>query len=630
MKKKILLFVCIVSMLVCLFAISVSARTEDYDATFTLKNESQIVHYENWYYNDGKSAVRKGYTDNITVSFIDENGAPLTEVAMWEYDEADGKYYSLVWYITAWEYVTETQTYTDDNVGTQEYPKFISAVYTLSSVRAVDLRYVTASEKKSNTVWAESQTLTALKGIYLTSGTPDDTSDDIKLQDSIGIGRDTKDQGYQGWEAQFNATGNKIVVANLRDCTFEADTYRNYGTSNTWSRADHLQCIWYPDTVKYIDAGVGSSPYEIDLGDGIEVIACQILRDNKRIKEFTVPNSVKFINNEAFRGTDLTKLTLSENLITHGDNPFLYTGGADNVVISKNILTSTYTKNNIPKLIANQSATIYFDGNLENAEALMAKIIAQDSGYNNKITLVDYKTTQDRGGVKNVVIFYNYNTCEAFYGNEHMDDNNPCTVNCNRCGLKGFEANPVHNYLTSIEYTNYLASGTKISACKNAGCEHNLTPFVTSASPIITEFKGFSVSEDGDGITFGYTFDNDAIAEFEKYNGKIELGFVVAVKSLLGDSAPLNTDGSVASANVVKAVVTDEEIAYTGADFVLRGDWNRSVVLGNETVDIKDVEFYMAGYLMVGGTATYLNVGASGNTADTVTFNSCTVPEIAE
>ena len=58
MKKKILLFVCIVSMLVCLFAISVSARTEDYDATFTLKNESQIVHYENWYYNDGKSAYR--------------------------------------------------------------------------------------------------------------------------------------------------------------------------------------------------------------------------------------------------------------------------------------------------------------------------------------------------------------------------------------------------------------------------------------------------------------------------------------------------------------------------------------------------------------------------------------------
>ena len=629
MKKKNLLFVCIVSMLVCLFAISVSARTEDYDATFTLKNESQIVHYENWYYNDGKSAVRKGYTDNITVSFIDENGAPLTEVAMWEYDEADGKYYSLVWYITAWEYVTETQTYTDDKVGTQEYPKFISAVYTLSSVRAVDLRYVTASEKKSNTVWAESQTLTALKGIYLTSGTPDDTSDDIKLQDSIGIGRDTKDQGYQGWEAQFNATGNKIVVANLRDCTFEADTYRNYGTSNTWSRADHLQCIWYPDTVKYIDAGVGSSPWEIDLGDGIEVIACQILRDNKRIKEFTVPNSVKFINNEAFRGTDLTKLTVGEGLISHGNDPYLYTGGADYAVLSKKLLESTYQTGKIASLIANQKAVVYFNGTLAEAEALYGKIYAQNNAYKT-VGYYDYTVTQERASTNELSIFYNYNTCEAFYRNEHMDDNNPCTVNCNRCGLKGFEANPVHNYLTSIEYTNYLASGTKISACKNAGCEHNLTPFVTSASPIITEFKGFSVSEDGDSITFGYTFDNDAIAEFEKYNGKIELGFVVAVKSLLGDSAPLTSTGDATSANVVKAVVTDEEIAYTGADFILRGDWNRSVVLGNETVDIKDVEFYMAGYLTVGGTATYLNVGASGNTADTVTFNACNVPEIAE
>ena len=219
---------------------------------------------------------------------------------------------------------------------------------------------------------------------------------------------------------------------------------------------------------------------------------------------------------------------------------------------------------------------------------------------------------------------------QPFYGNEHKDDNNPCTVNCDRCGLKGFEANPVHNYLTSIEYTNYLASGTKTLACQNAGCEHNLTPFVTSASPIITDFKGFSVSEDGDAITFGYTFDNDAIAEFEKYNGKIELGFVVAVKALLGDSAPLTSNGSVASGNVVKATVTDEEIAYTGADFILRGDWNRSVVIGEESVDIKDVEFYMAGYLVVGGNATYLNALSSGTSADVVTFNACNTPEIAE
>ena len=214
-----------------------------------------------------------------------------------------------------------------------------------------------------------------------------------------------------------------------------------------------------------------------------------------------------------------------------------------------------------------------------------------------------------------------------------MDDNNPCTVNCNRCGLKGFEANPVHNYLTSIEYTNYLASGTKISACKNAGCEHNLTPFVTSASPIITEFKGFSVNEDGDAITFGYVINYDALDEYVKITGKsVELGFVVVVKAFAGEDA--YTSDKAVKASVVTWTTSDEANAsverYAGADFVLRGDWNRSVEIGEETVDIKDVEFYMAGYLMVGGTATYLNVGASGNTADTVTFNACNVPEIAE
>ena len=632
MKKKIFLAITIVAMLVCLFAISVSAaRVENYDAKYTLQTTESFTHYEKWYYNDGAKSVNKDFTsNNVALTFVDENGQPLTSVPMWEYDEEDGKYYSLVWYISAYEYTTEDGTYTDDKVGTQTYKIYKTAKYTLSKVRAVDLRYYTheyGSKQAGVPGWETERKLIALEGIYLTNGTPNDTSDDIKLQDAEGIGRDKNNQGYFGWEAQFDATGDKIVVGNFRDCTFERDAYLNYGSSNTWSNAFHLQCIWYPDTVKYLSAGV-NSVREVDLGDGIEIIACQILRDNKAVKEFIVPNSALYINHEAFRGTDLSKLTIGEGLIVHGGNPFLYTGGADITVLSKNLLNDTYTSN-IVNLVANDKAVIYFDGSLQNAEKLYETILAQrgDTKYYNNVGYYDYTTTTERASTNELSIFYNYNTCEAFYRGQHTDVGNDCVFTCEKCDTYDgtMRDEPKHNYVTTIEYTNYVyvenyAGGTKTQKCQNEGCAHNLEPNKTTAKPIISEFKGFSTPVEGEGLTFGYVIDYEALEEYVAVNGKsVELGLVVAGKALLDGKAPLGENGNVANEKVVKiSVVTwsnkaedNADIAkYTGVDFKITGDWS----------EVMNEELYMAGYLSYGDGYKYLNAGGSSDTADYTTY----------
>ena len=237
---------------------------------------------------------------------------------------------------------------------------------------------------------------------------------------------------------------------------------------------------------------------------------------------------------------------------------------------------------------------------------------------------------------KQAYIVYGYNYCDAFYNGEHSENDNPCVIDCSRCDdYDGqMKKNPQHNYVDSIVYENYLANGIKTQKCQSAGCVHNTTPNTVEVAPIISEFKGFSVSEKGDGITFGYSFDKEAIKAFEASNGcKVELGFVVAVKALLGENAPLKADGAAATDKVVKASVIDEEAGYTGADFVLRGNWEGNVTINEAEIDIKQVEFYMAGYIIVNGAVTYLNYGASGATADTVTFNTCNkqeTPEIVE
>lgn len=474
MKKRIFLITLMVALLACLFVITASARTENYDAEYTLKNSESFIHYEKWYYNENKSYVRKRYDHTITMTFQDENGDTLTSVPMWEYDETTKKYYSLVWYISAYEYVTEDGTYTDDNVGTQTYKIYKSATYTLSKVRAVDLRYYTYNGNRSNSSvpsWNESRSLIVLEGIYLTNGTPNDTSDDIKLQDAVGIGRDNDNYGYEGWEGQFAATGDKIVVANLRDCTFEADMEGNYGTANTWSNAFHLQCLWYPDTLRYIHGGVNSL-HEIDLGEGIEIIACQILRDNKNVKEFRLPNSVLYLNNEAFRGTDLTKLTVGEGLIAHGSSPFLYTGAADITVISKNVVNSTTANDGAFYAGRDSKQNIYVDGGEDVANAIKEALIKNDSNFNNsgRIVIYNYNETQTRADTdKYTVIFYNYNRCEGFYYNEHQDNGNGCVDYCARCELlaQKAEQDKVHNYINEYVYTDIAKAGVVISTCQN-------------------------------------------------------------------------------------------------------------------------------------------------------------------
>ena len=585
MKKKLLLLTVLVMALVCLLAIVASAaRVENYDAKFTLRDEEIITHYQKWQYTDNSNNyVKKRYQDTVALSFVDTNGNPLTEVPMWEYDEEEGKYYSLVWYICDYKFTWEEQTYTDDNVGEQKYPKYTSAVYTLAPVRAVDLRYNTWQENTKFTTiasWTEARSLKTLKGIYYDiNNTPDDTTDDLKLQDAVGIGRDTSDYGYKGYDAQFAATGNKIVVGNFRDCDFQRDTYQNYGTSNTWSSASALQCLWYPDTMLYIDAGIGPV-YEVDLGDGLEIMNCQVLRDNKRVKDFKVPNTCLYIGNEAFRGSDLTSLRLGESLITHGNDPFLYTGAADNYYISKNILNATYT-GKLSQLLStnNTSIVIYFDGNATDATALIAKLVAENSKYDGKVNTLDYKVTQDKGDLKNcVVLFYNYNRCDAFYASTHLGDDHDCTTEnyCERCKETFAKQADTHSIVENLAYANgFDKAGIYNCYCDRKGCTMAGKEVRDGEKDPIIISKGYSTPENINvkGLNAGFEIKKALLDLYNELNGDASFTLFMVNSQIDGQTISKILNGETLELeNGVKGVnVKISSVNYTSLSVEVRG-----------------------------------------------------------
>lgn len=168
----------------------------------------------------------------------------------------------------------------------------------------------------------------------------------------------------------------------------------------------------------------------------------------------------------------------------------------------------------------------------------------------------------------------------------------------------------------SIAYENYIDNGVLKIEC--ARCDICLD---TEIAPIITSFKGISVKINGDGVTFGYTINYESVEEFETVNKtKLELGFVVAVKSLLDGENPLDANGNETTDKVIKVAV-NTDYNYAGADFVLRGDWNRTVSINGTETDIKDVEFYMSGYVIHGETIKYINFTSTADAPVSVTYN---------
>lgn len=630
MKKKIFLTLAIVMVLACLFAVGVSAaklRVDDYDAKYTLVSKADICY---WYGGNYSVDYEYTYTDaegtevtetrtltgtrglsavtnsNVPITFIDEHGNIISEVPMWEYDAEDGKYYSLVWYIAdaTFEY-TEVQvadisveckdlgtnlttTLLDLQGNPLKTQTYTHATYTLKSARAIDLTITTDSWSKTfndtygDWSWDSSIKYTRLKGIYL------DAEKTIKLHDNSNeLSRNNDNYGgskgyisgytnpytseiYQtSLEAQmFAGNGNRIVVANLRDRTdIQGDRYSGYGSATTWNNARNLQCLWYPDTVKLVEGGVGPV-YELDLGNGVEIITCQLLRDNQRLKDLVIPNSCVYLGNESFRGANPSTIVFGENMRWNGS----YGGGGNihTAYISKNFIT--LFEGTFSNFLGNKNVTIYFDGNAEEALALQTKLETQLTGRT--FTHYDYKTTTERESSSGVAIFYNYNRCDAFYLGVHdieTTEGNKCSGICAKCNVVQILENPTHTSSWIFNDGNdvsFTAEITAVCQCKWCGTvEENITIGAIFYSNGISYIEDANeIAKNGPGVYEQIKIDKKALETYSEKSGlSFDYGIFALAAGEAETSAPITKgqDGkATADANTVYASFTETEYTY--------------------------------------------------------------------
>ena len=212
---------------------------------------------------------------------------------------------------------------------------------------------------------------------------------------------------------------------------------------------------------------------------------------------------------------------------------------------------------------AGGNITFYFNGTYEEAVKLQNdfKTNVITCGQNGKITGAEIISLENYNAlteIKKSYIVYDCNTCDMFYDSEHEEDNNPCVINCDRCNANGVaEENPIHNIGTTITYVSFDTAGIKKIGCTNEGCKHK----TTEELPPLFTCLGYSASLTGNvGIVLGFQVNNEAIDEYTSLTGStLKYGVFAASQEKLKDDDIF--ENGVANENAICAEIKTIEFS---------------------------------------------------------------------
>lgn len=121
----------------------------------------------------------------------------------------------------------------------------------------------------------------------------------------------------------------------------------------------------------------------------------------------------------------------------------------------------------------------------------------------------------------------------------------------------------------ALLFLTFLALTLCITAF-TVGASNIYADLVEGESPIV-DFLGYSTNDEG-GICVGYCIDNEALTSYENSTSTtLKYGLVIARKDLLGDSLPLNSNGTIDEKNKGRVAVINCEQRVDEITAVLSG-----------------------------------------------------------
>ena len=262
--------------------------------------------------------------------------------------------------------------------------------------------------------------------------------------------------------------------------------------------------------------------------------------------------------------------------------------------------------------------TLFYTGSKDDAEALVAKGLAVQTGYvwsNAKyVSANDFVYETDRATARNSIsIVYDYNKCDAFYGSTHDEKKlNGCQFGCSRgCGVVDILENPVHDYAKSVLYgeTNKVDYFAEISVCETCVNCKTANGVPTEIDALFSD-KGYSVSLEGIGIVYGFYVNKTAIEMYKQYvSSEFECGLVASSQE--GELLTVDEQNKVVPNNGTAVCAAVEDLTYKLLEIKIVGLTENDV----------DASIVCCGYVRDGDSIYYLSEGMTSALAKGKTYN---------
>ena len=462
MKKKIFLMLAVMSMLICVFAVSVSAA-HDVTRKVTLDNGTEVALYDEngyaltYYLNEANELV-----SSRTINVITVNGSGVAT-----YNGINAM--SVV--------VANFQGQEVEDLVVKQVPSYYYG------------NYGGGYHSYNNTV----------EYIYLPDTLTTTATNQFRCTSKLKIVDVTRNSNWEtmGQYCFYYATGlTEFYYPPKVKTTPGSGNDGANGKASTFSHCTSLKSLYFYDNsvVETFGDACFTSCTALEtvvLPNSITALPGSVFSSCTSLKEITIPNSVKTIKNHAFAWcTSLEVIRMGasfEYFNNTGDNSFTYTTGKVKEIYIPKTFYQTAPDTSLGYQVSYAfhglaaDCKIFYCGTVKDFAKAKENFLTQKSASSNNgaflnatvITYADYLANPDNYANGRYIVC-GYDTCEAFYGGHQMSESATMQFNgymnditfgstCKNCTYTGIDSSKtigaIFNYL-GFSYTESALGGT--------------------------------------------------------------------------------------------------------------------------------------------------------------------------
>ena len=582
MKKKILIVSILALILVCAFALCISAEDKiiQLDKCPTLEEihadrEAYVSHLDAY---DGNSRAEQ---DATSVTVLSDLAETPTYYVFPSYYVFTGS--------TWWVSLSDLNTKIEET-GLEGFVPFSVSTgrgKNLSTIRIEVPTYVTAIDGGSKPEGSSN-----IKEIYFPTK--------IVVDEETGIEKEVSCITSISGADLFNGCSSLEVIHNT-----EKMPVGLVGGQANFAWCKKLKEFKIPEGTTWIAQSVFSNCYaleSIEIPDTVTSLSHFAFGECTGLKEVTLPNGLTAIGKHAFGGCsslEIMRFGASFTTFTRYNWDYETFSGCNSlkfVYLPAAFASSIEAKAGDYKSIFGQSSkTVYFvtENDYDKIVEIQNKFITTNANGNiagASIELYDptknYETYQ--ATLTNSVIVYGYSACNAFYNNEHI------------------KAEPTYGF-NGDKYISNFCSFESCTRCVDITVKELVDPLFIS--------RGYSTS--GDAFMFDIKLDHDAINAYkaiykEKLGEEAVINYGLVISGDTTIDTLIDSDGVVANNNVLKISFSDDKNFYT----------NIQIKFNNVTTDVqKALQIHACAYVIEGGEVVYIGDGVASDKSTTISYD---------